>query len=413
MTTRPHLWIDPSAGIAGDMLLGALVDMGAPLEGVQDAVDAVLPGTVRLSARQVHRAGMRATKVTVEVLVGDQPSRHWSQIRERILNAGLAPVVQDRAIAVFSRLAEAEAHVHGTSVEHVHFHEVGAWDSIADVVGVCAALDWFDVSGISGGPAGLGGGVVTTSHGQMPVPAPAVLELSRNWQVSAGGSGRKPPGELATPTGVALLTCLADCCEPLPLLVVRSVGVGAGTKNFEGHANVLRVVLGDREDPDREDGSPGEDASPMAVLEANVDDLDPRVWPSVLQELMHGGAADAWLTPILMKKGRPAHTLSVLTDQAALGRLRAAMFRLTSTIGIRESEVMRTALRREWVDVLVEGQPVRIKVAFHGQHMLQATPEFEDVAACAKTTGLPMRQVLLAANHAAATAGLLPGGGGQ
>ncbi len=400
-----HLWVDARAGVAGDMLLGALVDAGAGLDAVQAAVDAVLPGTVRLRAEQVTRAGMRATKVSVDVLEKDQPTRHWSEIRQRIQDAALPSTVRSRAIAVFALLARAEARVHGVEPEEVHFHEVGAWDSIADVVGVCAALESLKVWDLSGGPAALGSGLVSTGHGAMSVPVPAVLEIARDWRVTSDGPSGTTSGELATPTGMALLVGLSQACGELPPMVIQATGVGAGQKEFPGHANVVRVVLGERT-PDPGGVPAGTSAATMTVLSANVDDLDPRVWPSVLDQLIGAGAADAWLTPILMKKGRPAHTLSVLVGPGQREPVRQLMFRLTTTIGVRECDVSRTALRREWVTVVVHGLPVRIKIASDGDEVLQVMPEFEDVVACAESLGLPQAQVLQVANAAAEAAGL-------
>ncbi len=296
-----HAWIDASAGVSGDMLLGALVDLGADLPSIAALVDAALPDTVRLTSTEVDRAGLRSCKVEVGVVPGDHPHRSWADIRTSIGGADLPAPVRHSALAAFARLAAAEARVHGIPSEDVHFHEVGAWDSIADVVGVCAALHLLDVRSVSASPIALGSGRTGTAHGDLPVPVPAVLELSSGWQVFAGGTG-----ELATPTGVALIRALTDTCETLPRLRVEAVGVGAGTKDFADRANVVRVVLGTLVE-----GLDRPPAERLHVLECNVDDLDPRVWPDVLARLLEAGAADAWLTPILMKKGRPPHTLSV------------------------------------------------------------------------------------------------------
>ena len=325
-----HCWVDASAGVAGDMLLGALIDAGASLEACQAAVDAVMPATVRLDVSSVHRAGMRATKVDVEALVADLPHRSWTDIRAMILEAHLPEAIRARAVSVFAGLAEAEARAHGIPAAEVHFHEVGAWDSIADVVGVCAALHDLGVTRLTAGPIALGSGQVQTSHGQIPVPVPAVLELSAGWQVLAGG-----PGELTTPTGMALVSVLGDASENLPALTVAAVGVGAGTRDPQDRANVVRVVLGSPAPGHtaRETTDPGGEA---VLIEANVDDLDPRVWPSVLDDLLVSGASDAWLIPILMKKGRPAHTLAVLVDPTLAEELRARIFALVPTLGVRE-----------------------------------------------------------------------------
>ncbi len=396
MTGR-HAWIDASAGVAGDMLLGAFTDAGARLDAVRQAVDAVVPGSVHIVSAVVQRAGLRAAKVDVEPLVPDPPHRTWRGIRDQLDNAGLPERVHSRATQVFERLAAVEAQVHGVAVADVHFHEVGALDSIADVVGVCAALEDLDVDTVSAGEVALGSGHVRTAHGELPVPAPAVAELSRGWRVRAGG-----PGELATPTGMAVIRALAASCEDLPDMVVEAVGVGAGGRDTPGRPNVVRVLVGSP--PAVEPAS-----EPAVVLEANVDDLDPRLWPGVLAGLMRAGASDAWLVPIVMKKGRPAHTLTVLCRPELVGKLRTQIFRDTSTLGVREAPRRKVVLDRAFVEVLVDGDTIAVKVGHVDGVVLQVMPEFEDVAAVARRQGRPERLVLLDAANAAAAAGLTIG----
>lgn len=422
MTTEPHspppsptpvhLWIDASAGVAGDMLLGALVDAGADVGVIRRAVDRVIPGTVRLHVREVRRAGQRATKVDVEKVAADLPHRRWSEIRTMIASADLDGPVAAHVLAAFERLAQAEARVHGVAPEDVHFHEVGAWDSIADVVGVCAALGYLGVTSVSAGAVALGTGTVATAHGTLPVPVPAVLELARGWRVLRGGEG-----EQATPTGMALVTALAEQCEDLPAMTLAAVGVGAGTRDVAGQPNVVRAVVGTRELPlvagdagagglEADDGA---QVAPAVLVEANVDDLDPRVWPGVLAALLEAGAADAWLTPILMKKGRPAHVLAVLAAPERAAELRERIFRLVPTLGVRESTVRKTALGRSWREVLVGGERVRIKTGHRAGLIVTASPEFEDVVRVARERGEDVRTVLARAVAAADAAGLVPG----
>ena len=423
----PVAWLDLSAGVAGDMLLAALVDAGADLDETQSAVDAVIPGTVRLTAREVQRAGMRALKVDVELLVADQHHRSWSTIRERLVSAALDESTRRRALAVFGALAEAEARVHGVGVDEVHFHEVGAWDSIADVVGVCAALTSLGISDVTASTVAVGSGTVAAAHGRIPVPVPAVLELVRGWQVTSGGDG-----ELATPTGVALATALATGQGALPPLQVTGSGVGAGTKDVPGRPNVVRVVLGralagravvgpvviggaaagraaDGDAPSPSLPDDDLELAELVVLEANVDDFDPRLWPTVIDSLVDGGAADAWLTPIQMKRGRPAQLLSVLVDRGSATELRGLVLALTSTIGVRETAVRRWALPRGWVDVDVDGCRVGVKVAHRAGRVVTATPEFRDVQAAASALGAPLRHVLQRAAAAAVEGGLVAG----
>ncbi|HEX5199808.1 MAG TPA: nickel pincer cofactor biosynthesis protein LarC [Actinoplanes sp.] len=415
--SRRHAWIDASAGVAGAMLLGALLDAGATLDAVRTAVHAVAGETVAVSARQVTRAGLRALKVDVTALVAEPPARTWRDVRAMLGRAALPEPVRRNAVAVFARLAEAEARVHGVTPDDVHFHEVGALDAIADVVGSCAALHDLAVTTVSAGPVALGSGSIRTRHGRLPVPAPAVAELARGWQVSAGDGKWQPAsagggGELATPTGMALLRTLAEVCEPLPPMTLDTVGVGAGGRDPADHANVVRVLLG--LPPENE--APAPTAAPMSaapeallLLEANVDDLDPRLWPGVLDGLLGLGAADAWLTPILMKKGRPAHVLSVLCRAGDADLLRERIFRDTSTLGIRQSAPERVALARGFVEVAVGEGRIAVKLGHADGVLVQVMPEFADVAALARRTGRAERAVLQEALAAAASAGLVAG----
>jgi hypothetical protein len=382
------------------MLLGALIDAGAELRAIHRAVDTVVPGAVRISSAAVTRAGLHAVRVQVEPLIADAPRRTWSTIHGLLAGAGLPERIRDRATAVFARLAEAEAHVHGIPAGDVHFHEVGALDSLADVIGVCAALDDLGVATVTAGEVAVGSGRVRTAHGDLPVPVPAVAQLARGWRVRSGGAG-----ELATPTGMALIRALAARCEDLPSLQVEAVGVGAGSRDTPGRANVVRVVLG----AGAPAAAPEPPAEPAVLLEANLDDLDPRLWPEILAGLLRCGAADAWLVPIIMKKGRPAHTLSVLCHPERTGMLRERIFRDTSTLGIREGALRKYALPRAFVDVGVAGGTVAIKVGHRDGVIVQVMPEFDDVAALARGLGRAERQVLAEAAAAAAATGLVVG----
>jgi pyridinium-3,5-bisthiocarboxylic acid mononucleotide nickel chelatase len=399
MTSRRHAWIDASAGIAGDMLLGALIDVGADLTAVQQAVDAVIADSVRLTSTPVTRAGQHASRISVEVIAQDVPVRTWRAVQDLIAKAELAAPVRNRALAIFGRLAEAEVRVHDLPLEEVHFHEVGALDSIADIVGFAAALHSLEVDSISASAVAVGSGRVRGTHGDMGVPVPAVVELAAGWKIFASGSG-----ELTTPTGMALVSALAERCEDLPLLTLQASGAGAGSRDTPGRPNLTRVLIGERVT------HPDDDLSEADVLiEANVDDLDPRLWPGVLTSLIRAGAADAWLVPIIMKKGRPAHTVSVLArpDQAA--DLRYLLLVLTSSIGVRETRVRKTALPRGWVDLIVEGSCISMKIAHRHGTIWQVTPEFDDLERAAAEQGLFPLTLLEQAMAAALAAGLVSG----
>ncbi len=405
------LWIDATAGVAGDMLLGALVDLGVPLPSLQAAVDAVLPGAARLTARTVTRAGLRATKVDVDPVGSAGPVRRtWSQIRGLLDAADLAEHVRRPALQAFERLAEAEGRVHGVAPDQVHFHELGAVDAVADVVGTCAGVAALGVQRVVVSALALGAGHVRSEHGVLAVPVPAVLELARGWEVSADRDDASPgrTGELATPTGLALVTTLAVACGPLPAMVVDEIGIGAGTRDRPDRANVVRLVMGTA--PVTRAGAVASGDTPDAVvLETNVDDLDPRVWPDVLGRLLDAGALDAWLTPILMKKGRPAHTLHVLAHPEAERDIADLVLAQTSTLGIRVTPVRRDVLDRTWRRLDVLGHSVRVKLGHRDGRLLQATPEFEDVTGLARATGVPVAQALSSAQAAAVNAGLVPG----
>jgi uncharacterized protein (TIGR00299 family) protein len=307
---------------------------------------------------------------------------------------------------VFERLARAEGSVHGVDPADVHFHEVGALDAIADVVGVCAAVHALNLTEVSASAVTLGSGHARGEHGIVPVPGPAVLALLA--QVRAPVHGGPVPLEMTTPTGAALLASLVTRWGPLPPVMVTATGYGAGTRDPAELPNLVRVVLGEALRTEPAEPTYGDPPGTAVLLETNVDDLDPRLWPAVIARLFATGASDAWLTPIVMKKGRPAHTLSVLVPADRAQDVRRCIFEETSTIGLREQVVGKRALDRRESTVTVAGQPVRVKLAMLGGAVLNAQPEYEDVAAAAAALGLPVKAVLARANAAVHAAGLVP-----
>ncbi|MGN6132208.1 MAG: nickel pincer cofactor biosynthesis protein LarC [Nocardioidaceae bacterium] len=385
-------WVDASSGASGDMLLGALIGAGVPLPVVAEAVAAVAPEHVALAPEPVTRNGFAATRCHVTV-AESHTHRTWRDVAALLEAAALAGLVRARAHATFERLAVAEAAVHGTSPEDVHFHEVGALDAIADVVGVCAGLEHLGLERLVVSPVAVGSGTVGGAHGRMPVPPPAVAELLRGVPSHAG------PGEqeLCTPTGAALLVTHATGYGPQPAMRVTAIGVGAGGRDPDTHANVLRLLVGEPVEPEVSPGvSTGSTSGTQAplLIETNVDDLDPRLWPPVITALLDAGASDAWLTPILMKKGRPAHTLSVLVSGEHADAVRTVIFRETSTIGVREIPIGKTALDRQMRTVEVAGHPIHVKLALHHGQLVNAQPEYEDVVRVAAATGRPAKDVL-------------------
>lgn len=427
-------WVDAQAGVAGDMLLAALLDAGASLTVVRRDVAAVIGDAVRIETREVVRKGQRATWVDVVLAVPDQPHRTWATIRALLAAAALPDRVRARAEATFAALAAAEGRVHGIAPDEVHFHEVGSWDSIADVVGVCAALEDLGVERLACTDVSLGAGSMRAAHGLLPVPGPAVLQLLVG---APFGARALPPGatapegdtsaqsfgvgELATPTGVALLATLAVERAAAPTLArVEAAGVGSGHDVTTGWANVVRVAIGRSVPaaPAAPDDSPaGLETEWPVRLEANVDDLDPRAWPVALAALFEAGAVDAWLTPIIMKKGRPAHMVSALVGPGAdqlrrTDAVRRALLTHTSTLGVREDRVRRTALPRASASVPVvlagASAQVAVKVAWWDGRIVRATPEYEDCASLAAAAGRPVVEALAAASAAAYAAGLRP-----
>jgi pyridinium-3,5-bisthiocarboxylic acid mononucleotide nickel chelatase len=378
------VWVDASSGASGDMLLGALVGAGVAVDVLQDAVDAIAPEPVNFRVEQVARNGFAATRCHVEARDSRQ-HRSWRDIRHMLQGSRLDPEVRSLAFRVFERLAEAEATVHGSDPHDVTFHEVGALDAIADVVGACAGLVSLASTEVVVSPIAVGSGTVEGAHGSMPVPPPAVAELLRGVPSYAGPAGA-PAMELCTPTGAAILTTVATRWGPQPPMTTDRVGVGAGTRDPEGHANVLRLFTGTSL------GSAGGDTA--VLIETNVDDLDPRVWPSVIAALIDAGASDAWLTPILMKKGRPAHALSVLVPPDRVEAVRTTVFRETSAIGLREQQLAKHALERVMSSVDVGGHAIAVKLARHEGAVVNAMPEYDDVARAAAVAGRPVADVL-------------------
>ena len=383
-------WLDCSAGVSGDMLLGALVGAGVPLPVLQQAVSAVAPERAELSVEPVHRAGLAATRVHVRV-ADSATHRTWPDVRTLIDRADLADDVRRGALATFALLAQAEAQAHGQAADDVHFHEVGALDALADVVGVAAGLAHLRLDALVSSPVAVGGGFAHAAHGRIPVPVPAVVTLL----TGAPTQGGPTDSEHTTPTGAALLATHVGAYGRQPAMTVTGSGTGAGGRDPAGVPNVVRLLVGT---------SPGPEASPATalLLSSNVDDLDPRLWPAVLARLFDAGASDAWLTPVLMKKGRPAHTLSVLLPPTARATVAAVLFRETSTLGLREQVVGKVALERTEATVDVGGHRISVKVAWHEGTVVNVQPEYEDVAAAARALDRPGKEVLARAAAAAA-----------
>lgn len=385
-------YFDCFSGAAGDMILAALIDAGCPLAPFEAAIGRLGLAGVRLSVSGVKRHGMAARHVQVITAPADRRRhRHLPQIVSMIEASGLPAPVVERSLAVFRRLAEAEAAVHGASVERVHFHEVGADDAIVDIVGACVGLHELGVERVYSSPVPTGSGTVRCEHGVMPVPAPATAHLLRGAPLAAC----EEPGELTTPTGAALLTTLASDFCPLPAMRLAAVGTGAGTREGQTRPNILRVLLGDIEgarDPATEQR--------VTVLETQVDDADGQTAAYVTQRLLESGALDAYLTPILMKKGRPGHLLTVISTPDAAAGLERLLLQEGFTLGVRRQDCRRTRLLREVVKVDTPFGPIRVKLGRCGEQTVRVWPEFEDCATAARQHGVSLRTVQDAARGA-------------
>jgi uncharacterized protein (TIGR00299 family) protein len=391
-------WFDCSAGIAGDMALGALLDAGGDADLLRNDLARLGLGPWRLEVSTTTRGGLGATRALV-VADEDQPQRPWGTLRGLLEGADLPERPRALALAIFERLARAEARVHRVPVERVQFHEVGAVDAVVDVVGAALLLDQLGIWRVTASPVALGAGTVRGGHGRLPVPSPAVLELLKGAPVLGGGV----EAELTTPTGAAILaatvTAAGSSGAPaagssgfgeLPPMRVEAVGYGAGARDLPTLPNVLRVVVGEPRD------GPADQAADQAalLLEANVDDMSPELVPWAIERLLDAGAADAWATPVVMKKGRPALTLSVLCPPGVEAAVRAVLWRETTTLGVRRLPVRKWVLDRELVEVQVAGGRVRVKLGRDRGEVVNAAPEFEDCAAVARASGRPLKQVM-------------------
>jgi uncharacterized protein (TIGR00299 family) protein len=375
-------YLDAFSGISGDMLVGALADAGADHAAIVDALASLETGSA-LSFERVKRCGIAATKFHVAVQE-THAHRHLSHILKMIEKAALPDRAKHNAAAVFQRLGEAESAVHQVPIEHVHFHEVGAADSIADIVGACVAFELLGVTHIVSSPLNVGSGTAATAHGLLPVPAPATVELLHGKPIYSEG----PAVELTTPTGAALAVTLARDFGAMPPLKIVAAGYGAGGYDFPDRANVLRVILGE------ETGAT--EATTIAVLEANIDDLSPQILAYAMDLLLEKGALDVTLQPIEMKKGRPGTLLRVLARPEDRETMMQVIFAETSTLGLRTYTAERRVQARHWVDVETPHGKVRMKVSGEGAY----APEYEDCRRIAQESGVPLKHVFAEANFA-------------
>ena len=379
-------WFHCFSGIAGDMALASLIDAGADLDEVRTMLGRLPLQGWALEAETVSRAGVRATLVHVRV-ADTTVVRTYAHITGLIEEGRLPDRVRDRALRTFAALADVEGRIHRLDPAQVHFHEVGGVDAIVDIVGSCAALEVLDVDEIHASAVATGTGMVRTAHGMLPNPAPAVVELL----ASAPVYGRETTVELTTPTGAALLAANVTGWGPLPPMQLSSTGFGAGGHDIDGLPNVAQVVIGVRM-TDHPAASPGQ---PVMLLEVNVDDVTGETLAHAVAALLQAGAHDAWVTPILMKKGRPGHTVSVLADPVLAGEMAGVLTEETGSLGVRGRLLERWPVARDDSHVEVGGVPVRVKVSPG-----RVKVEHDDAARAARRVGLPLREAVRRAEEA-------------
>jgi uncharacterized protein (TIGR00299 family) protein len=374
-------YFDAFSGLSGDMIVGAILDCGADFAEFERAIAAVPIKGYRLSTRRKVSSGISALKFDVEV-TEPQPERHFGEIRAMITASSLAETVKRRAIAIFEVLANAEAKIHNTTPDHVHFHEVGAVDSIIDIIGTAWGLEHLGVDDLLVSPLPMGRGFARSQHGVIPVPAPATAELLTGFALKLGDGA----SEMVTPTGAAVVRALAHSAE-IPLnFEVEKIGYGAGTRDLDDRPNVLRMMLGRQRT--------SLDTDTMLEISANIDDLNPQIYDHVMELLFTAGARDVTLTPTLMKKNRPAITLSVIAEPTDRDKIAQIIFAETSTIGLRYHPVSRLKLHREIKEVETQYGKVRVKISTaHGHTPITITPEYEDCRRLATEHNIPLRTI--------------------
>jgi uncharacterized protein (TIGR00299 family) protein len=421
------LYFDCFSGISGDMVLGALLDAGLPLAELTSALGSLALSGYDVTAERVLRAGVSATKFNVHEHGGqrtpdeghhDHPHEHADaahhthdeerhhahhhahrslpEIFSLIETSALSPAARDRAKALFHRLADAEAAIHQMPIEQVHLHEVGALDSIIDIVGAVFAMEWAAADRIVCSPLNVGGGMVQSAHGWFPVPAPATLTLLGNAPIYSGVIKK----ELVTPTGALLATGYATTFGPIPAMTVERVGYGAGTRDTAGTPNVLRVLIGESAETVTGDR--------VAVIECEIDDMNPQLFGTAMERLYAAGALEVFYVPVQMKKNRPGTLLTVIGPPARRAALADVVFRETTTIGLRYSEVERECLRRETRSVPTSLGPIRFKLAWRDGRIVNAAPEFDDCAAIARAQQLSVKDVQAVALQAYGQPGQTP-----
>jgi uncharacterized protein (TIGR00299 family) protein len=386
------LYLDCFSGASGDMILGALLDLGLPLDALRAALGTLALEYGDVGADRVLRAGVTATKFRLTdtrppVNGGGHQHYHLKGIVNAIRRSSLSPEGQDRAAHLFERLAQAEAAIHGMPIEKVHLHEVGALDSIIDIVGAVYGFEWLGITDVEASPLNVGGGMVKCEHGVFPVPAPATARLLEGVPVYGNGTS-----ELVTPTGALLVTSYARTYGPLPAMSISKIAYGAGDRDPKDTPNVLRMIAGERTRTQRPSGG-----EVIVTIESEIDDMNPQLFGPLMDALLEAGALDVFYTPVQMKKGRPGTLITVLARPAARDALTDILFRDSTTIGVRYQEMERCCLERAIETVETAYGPVRFKVARRDGRELNASPEFDDCQVLAAEHGVSIKAVQAAA----------------
>ncbi len=392
MTTA---YFDCYSGISGDMTLGALVDLGLSVDDLRAALASLPVAGYTIEASRVMRCGIGATHVQVKT-DEHHPHRHFSHVKKIIEGSELPGRVKERAVEAFHKIGVAEAAIHETTIEKIHFHEVGAVDAIVDILGAMWGLDELGIDRVEASAVAVGSGTVRCAHGEMPVPAPATARLLAGIPVCTG----PVTGELATPTGAAILATVADRFGPMENFVIDKAGYGAGTRTYEKHTNYLRILLGRPAAGAGRDGAAGVPAerTELALLTTEIDDMPAELFGYALERLFASGCLDAYAVPVQMKKNRPGTSLHVLVEKDRVAATMELLFRETTTFGVKVTPCDRYALRRSVETLETSLGPVRVKSGYWGGEALKSTPEYEDCRRIAEEKGLPLALVFSTVN---------------
>jgi len=381
-------YFDCFAGISGDMILGALIDLGFPHAELQAGLNALPLDHYVTEAFSEKRMNLKGTRVRVHIPKGDPTRRNFQHINKLINDSTLDPLVKEKSIRIFQRLARAEAHLHEKRIEEIHFHEVGSTDAIIDVVGSVLGIQYLGIEAIISSPLPMGSGVVQCTHGTLPVPAPATVEILRG--IPVYGSGAE--GELVTPTGAAILATLAESFGALPLLHIKKIGYGVGARERPDFPNLLRIMLGWKENRLLQEQ--------VLVIESNIDDMNPQLYEYLMEVLYRNGALDVLVTPTQMKKNRPGVLLKVVAMEEDKIKLINSIFQESTTLGVRCYTAERFKLSRKSKTIDTPWGRVRIKVTANAEGKEEASPEYEDCKRIAREKGIPLKEVYRGVNKA-------------